>query len=244
MNPVARMMKRYIKMPLKYALPLLFIGALVLASTTGCVSSTNNNTITTTTNNTGSNIPHNETVDRYIQSFRWALSTNHTLMVFEPTIFRGFDPYQFSVTWENSTSATVEVYILYEGVCNKQDALGIVPTPNCTYSIDGTQEIRIFETPDDASKYIMHTGSELNYTKAFSNLTDGSRDPLTEPIGYDTDIIETFLAYKNVTGHIPTVTSWYQEFLPVERNLIQLDNIVINSKWIDSREYITILVPA
>jgi hypothetical protein len=35
------MMKRYIKMPLKYALPLLFIGALVLASTTGCASSTN-----------------------------------------------------------------------------------------------------------------------------------------------------------------------------------------------------------
>jgi hypothetical protein len=40
MNPIVRMMKRYIKMPLKYALPLLFIGALVLASTTGCTEST------------------------------------------------------------------------------------------------------------------------------------------------------------------------------------------------------------
>ena len=40
MNPIARMMKRYIKMPLKYALPLLFIGALVLISTTGCISVT------------------------------------------------------------------------------------------------------------------------------------------------------------------------------------------------------------
>jgi hypothetical protein len=29
MNPITRMMKRYIKTPLKYALPLLFIGALV-----------------------------------------------------------------------------------------------------------------------------------------------------------------------------------------------------------------------
>jgi hypothetical protein len=38
MNLIARMMKRYIKMPLKYALPLLFIGALVIASTTGCVT--------------------------------------------------------------------------------------------------------------------------------------------------------------------------------------------------------------
>ena len=41
MNPIARMMKRYIKMPLKYALPLLFIGALVLSATTGCTDSTN-----------------------------------------------------------------------------------------------------------------------------------------------------------------------------------------------------------
>ena len=44
MNPIVRMMKRYIKMPLKYALPLLFIGALVLASTTGCVTTTTNTT--------------------------------------------------------------------------------------------------------------------------------------------------------------------------------------------------------
>ena len=39
MNPIARMMKRYIKTPLKYALPLLFIGSLVLVATTGCVTS-------------------------------------------------------------------------------------------------------------------------------------------------------------------------------------------------------------
>jgi len=32
------MMKRYIKTPLKYALPLLFIGALVLVSISGCTS--------------------------------------------------------------------------------------------------------------------------------------------------------------------------------------------------------------
>jgi hypothetical protein len=40
MNLIARMMKRYIKTPLKYALPLLFIGALVLVSTAGCTSAT------------------------------------------------------------------------------------------------------------------------------------------------------------------------------------------------------------
>jgi hypothetical protein len=40
------MMKRYIKMPLKYALPLLFIGALVLSSTTGCTSNTSTSSAT------------------------------------------------------------------------------------------------------------------------------------------------------------------------------------------------------
>ena len=44
MNPITKMMKRYIKTPLKYALPLLFIGALALASTTGCITNTNNTT--------------------------------------------------------------------------------------------------------------------------------------------------------------------------------------------------------
>ena len=43
MNPIARMMKRYIKTPLKYALPLLFIGSLALVSISGCTSSTTNN---------------------------------------------------------------------------------------------------------------------------------------------------------------------------------------------------------
>jgi hypothetical protein len=41
MNPIVRMMKRYINMPLKFALPLLFIGALVLVSISGCTSSNN-----------------------------------------------------------------------------------------------------------------------------------------------------------------------------------------------------------
>jgi hypothetical protein len=35
-NTLATMMKRYVKMPLKKALPLLFIGSLVLIATCGC----------------------------------------------------------------------------------------------------------------------------------------------------------------------------------------------------------------
>jgi hypothetical protein len=42
------MMKRYIKTPLKYALPLLFIGSLALVSISGCTSSTNSPTATPT----------------------------------------------------------------------------------------------------------------------------------------------------------------------------------------------------
>ena len=38
MKSIVRMMKRYINMPLKYALPLLFICALVLSATTGCTT--------------------------------------------------------------------------------------------------------------------------------------------------------------------------------------------------------------
>lgn len=41
MNPIARTMKRYINTPLKYALPLLFVGALVLSATTGCITPQN-----------------------------------------------------------------------------------------------------------------------------------------------------------------------------------------------------------
>jgi hypothetical protein len=41
MNSIVKMMKRYIKMPLKKALPLLFICALILVATTGCTSTSN-----------------------------------------------------------------------------------------------------------------------------------------------------------------------------------------------------------
>src|SRR5271157_5532239 len=54
MNPITRMMKRYIKTPLKYALPLLFIGSLALVSISGCTSSTNPTATPTATPTTDS----------------------------------------------------------------------------------------------------------------------------------------------------------------------------------------------
>ena len=54
MNPIVRMMKRYIRMPLKKALPLLFIGALVLVATCGCTQNTTTNTTTQNSSGGGS----------------------------------------------------------------------------------------------------------------------------------------------------------------------------------------------
>jgi|GEM_PF-6975190 len=48
MNLIARIMKRYIKMPLKYVLPLLFIGSLALVSISGRTSQINNQLNATT----------------------------------------------------------------------------------------------------------------------------------------------------------------------------------------------------
>jgi hypothetical protein len=68
------MMKRYIKTPLKYALPLLFIGALVLVSTTGCVDNTN-----TTESVTPTNSPAQSMTARLDQSF-----TNQGFVIVKP----------------------------------------------------------------------------------------------------------------------------------------------------------------
>lgn len=54
MNPIVKMMKSYIKMPLKYALPLLFVGALVLSSTTGCTTQETTSTVGNATTGGGS----------------------------------------------------------------------------------------------------------------------------------------------------------------------------------------------
>jgi hypothetical protein len=77
MNPIARMMKRYIKTPLKYALPLLFIGALVLASTTGCLSATPSHQ-TASNAPTGSGTDYNVSISARVVSFQTMAIMNAT----------------------------------------------------------------------------------------------------------------------------------------------------------------------
>lgn len=70
MNPIVRMMKRYIKMPLKKALPLLFIGALVLAATCGCTTTTTQNASSSgSSGNIGVKINSQQTVYQISSTF-------------------------------------------------------------------------------------------------------------------------------------------------------------------------------
>jgi hypothetical protein len=70
MNPITRMMKRYIKTPLKYALPLLFVGALVLVSISGCTSSTTQNANSSGgSGNIGVKVNSQQTMDQIPSSF-------------------------------------------------------------------------------------------------------------------------------------------------------------------------------
>jgi hypothetical protein len=90
MNPIVRMMKRYIKMPLKYALPLLFIGALVLSSTTGCTVSTKNQASEVST------------------AYPTAGKRSELLQAFAADYNESGSNYQdFRITWINDTALTI-----------------------------------------------------------------------------------------------------------------------------------------
>jgi len=96
MNPIARMMKRYIKTPLKYALPLLFIGALVLVSTTGCVSQT----ATTSANQADiTSYPQAGQHSRLVEAFAAQDNLNPSTL----------SDYARNVQWLNDTTAQVTI---------------------------------------------------------------------------------------------------------------------------------------
>jgi len=82
MNPIVRMVKRYIKMPLKYALPLLFIGALFLVSTTGCSVP-----VSVTPGHETPNAPTGSGTD-----FNVSISARQVAMTIPPTYVTGASP--------------------------------------------------------------------------------------------------------------------------------------------------------
>jgi hypothetical protein len=114
MNPIARMMKRYIKTPLKYALPLLFIGSLVLVATTGCVTSnTTQNSSGGGTGAAGVAVKVNSMTTSSQLGSGFSVSTpnpGNTYLVFNVTVtnlnknnFDIGDPYYFKLTTSDGT---------------------------------------------------------------------------------------------------------------------------------------------
>ena len=90
MNPIVRMMKRYIKMPLKYALPLLFIGALVLSATAGCDGPSPTATPTVKATATAT---HDAFLEKYLAEYKNEVESNASRQV-----------NLWSVEWINSLS--------------------------------------------------------------------------------------------------------------------------------------------
>jgi hypothetical protein len=77
MNPITRMMKRYIKTPLKYALPLLFVGALVLVSISGCTTTNNTPTATPTGAPSATAATNTATFDPALKKLETALKSEY-----------------------------------------------------------------------------------------------------------------------------------------------------------------------
>ncbi len=103
MNPIARMMKRYIKTPLKYALPLLFIGALVLVATTGC---TTQNTTQSAGNSAGQSSSNPLSVN--------VIPTGTSMQVGEfNTPKAGYEYISYNVTVKNNNAPNQDVNPLF-----------------------------------------------------------------------------------------------------------------------------------
>jgi hypothetical protein len=93
------MMKLYIKMPLKKALLLLFIGALVLVA--GCTSNVANNA--TSSNTPGTNTPMAMTyANNYLTYLKSTLEPNNTIPS-SNVVQNGSDAAQLTVTLKNTT---------------------------------------------------------------------------------------------------------------------------------------------
>jgi len=93
MNPIVRMMKRYINMPLRYALPLLFISALVLSATTGCVKTTDPTTNQADITSYPQAGQHSRLIEAFVEQNKPA----------------GVNDQPYDVRWLNNTTAQLTV---------------------------------------------------------------------------------------------------------------------------------------
>jgi hypothetical protein len=178
MNPIARMMKRYIKTPLKYALPLLFIGALALVSISGCTSSTNPTATPTAT-------PAATAIDSLISKMMAQVPNVH------------------DVAWwghiGNKTGSISQVTFGYgtggDGVTITRFDTVANATTEYNRSINGPNELKSIavrsETPNywGLSYYKNATGHAPNVQKATTAYVGGDYQQHQSVIQYDTFVI-------------------------------------------------------
>jgi hypothetical protein len=206
MKSIARMMKRYVKTPLKYALPLLFIGALVLVSISGCTS---------TTNNTATNGGHDQLLSAIAANIQSGESANN------PTV----------TNWTvipNEAPA-----YLWQAYQKDPNALPDIPAsvPRGNYS-----EVTMNEQWTDSNgvqrglvAFITNEISTANATADFKYQTAirGSNGTVSD--GHETAYARSEVAAA--LGHTPTTVndlSWHYSGEPAaQHEYIQYDNILI-----------------
>ncbi|MFZ1022102.1 MAG: DUF4352 domain-containing protein [Halobacteriota archaeon] len=165
MNPVAKMMKRHINMPLKKALPLLFIGSLVLVATAGC-------TTNTTTQNSSGGGSGNAGVAVTINSQQTAsqigsgyvVSTpqpGNKFLIFDVTVTnlnqKNWDlgnPYDFKLTTSGGT-----VYEITSSSFLGNNALSVVSNTNPGEKVSGQIA---FEVPQSATATTLTYSDGIN----------------------------------------------------------------------------------
>ena len=129
MNQIARMMKRYINMPLKKALPLLFICALVLVATTGCTSSSNTTTSgfgNLAADNLASAINTKYTEQNYTVNTPFVMTKANNTITYHGVVTDGpklATPYKRNVTVVLTNNRTV-AFAAYQSAINTQKAQG------------------------------------------------------------------------------------------------------------------------
>ena len=167
MNPITRMMKRYIKMPLKYALPLLFIGSLVLVSTTGCTDNTATPTPTATPTATSGG--HDAFLSKWADAYKSdALSGSQS----------GLTHHTVDITWDNATPPlqTVEVNNGWFNDASVMQGIHAIITKYPT-TAEATKVFNTMTTDSDTGKAYADDGHGVHGALANTLLKPDTRRP-------------------------------------------------------------------
>ena len=241
MNPIARMMKRYIKTPLKYALPLLFIGSLVLVSISGCTST--NNTATATPTAT----PRATATARTTAKATASPTASPTATPSAAASSNGNDPLLSAIaakiqSGESANNPTVQNWTVissnstYEWAAEQKDPNAFVSSADAP-SVGSYPQVIIHEQWADSSGVTRSMSVTLTNELSTANATAdfNFNNALAGTSGAVSDGHETHYAQSEVAaalGHSPTTIndiSWHTSGEPAATHeYIQYDNIFID----------------